>query len=60
MSRTALLLERELHRINRMDEASTPWGLSVEVVLNNIFEWKGTILGAPDTPWEGGLKVKHF
>ncbi|TPX75872.1 hypothetical protein CcCBS67573_g02866 [Chytriomyces confervae] len=59
MSRTALLLERELHRINRMDEASAPWGLSVEVVLNNIFEWKGTILGAPDTPWEGAiLKVK--
>ncbi|KAI8612213.1 ubiquitin-conjugating enzyme/RWD-like protein [Chytriomyces sp. MP71] len=59
MSRPALLLERELFRINRLDDSTIPWGISAEVVLSNIFEWKCTILGPPDTPWEGAiLKVK--
>ncbi|KAI9350197.1 ubiquitin-conjugating enzyme/RWD-like protein [Obelidium mucronatum] len=59
MSRPALLLERELYRIARADDNASPWGISADVVLNDIFDWQCIVLGPPDTPWEGAiLKIK--
>ncbi|KAJ3115663.1 Ubiquitin-conjugating enzyme E2 U [Phlyctochytrium bullatum] len=51
-SRAYLLLQRELHRIKR---DPLPWGITANVVLGDIYQWKGTIHGPADTSWEGGI-----
>ncbi|KAJ3190998.1 Ubiquitin-conjugating enzyme E2 U [Irineochytrium annulatum] len=58
-SRALMLLQREQ---TRMFRGIQPWGIKAAPMLNDPFHWRATILGPPDTPWEGGIfKVDlHF
>ncbi|EAN33970.2 Ubiquitin-conjugating enzyme E2 K [Theileria parva strain Muguga] len=51
-SREHLRLKRELKDIENENDST----VEAYVVDNNIFKWKGHILGPPGTPYEGG----HF
>ncbi|KAL5035616.1 hypothetical protein BDV3_005503 [Batrachochytrium dendrobatidis] len=51
-SRTALLLEREHHRLQK---DNTLHGISYRFVNNSLFQWHVTLQGLKDTLWEGGI-----
>ncbi|KAJ3318376.1 Ubiquitin-conjugating enzyme E2 U, partial [Blyttiomyces sp. JEL0837] len=51
-SRATLLLQRECHL---MQKTEPPWGVKAEIVLNDLFQWRGTIEGPLGTPWEGAI-----
>lgn len=52
MSRAALLLQKELWKI---ENGTSPFGVMIELIRNSLFHWKCTLLGAPNSSWEGGV-----
>lgn len=51
-SRAALLLQRELYKIEH--SVSNPWGISIDLYRNNLFQWICSIEGLQGSVFEGG------
>lgn len=55
MTSTVKRLEKELRDLTKTTHRDIPENVSVGPHNSNLFEWDATIIGAVDTPYEGGI-----